>query len=86
MSVSCKKDTKATGYQIQYSTNKNFKKGIKTIKVKKIKTTAVTVKKLKPGKKYYFRVRSYKTVKTGGKTKILYGSWSKTKQSKSVKK
>lgn len=86
LSVSWKKDTKATGYQIQYSTNKNFKKGIKTIKVKKIKTTAVTVKKLKPGKKYYFRVRSYKTVKTGGKTKILYGSWSKTKQSKSVKK
>lgn len=86
LSVSWKKDTKATGYQIQYSINKNFKKGVKTIKVKKAKNTSVTVKKLKVGQKYYLRVRSYKTVKVSGKTKVLYGAWSKIKQSKSITK
>ena len=40
--------------------------------------TTVTVKKLKSGKKYSFRVRAYK--KVGGKT--YYGAWSKTKSVK----
>lgn len=86
LSVSWKKDTKATGYQVQYSTSKNFKKGIKSITVKKQKTTSVTIKKLKAGKKYYVRVRSFKTAKLNGKKKTLYGTWSKPKRSGSIKK
>ena len=32
-----KKNTKAAGYQIQYSMKKNFKSGVKTVNIKKIK-------------------------------------------------
>lgn len=51
------------GYQIQYSTDKKFKKNNKSVTVTKQKTTKATVKKLKSKKKYYVRVRTYKTVK-----------------------
>lgn len=74
-----KKQTKqTTGYQIQYSTDKNFKKGNKTVTIKKNKTTSITIKKLKSKKKYYVRIRTYKTV---GKTKY-YSAWSKSKNVK----
>lgn len=69
-----KQTTKTTGYQIQYSTSSKFKNA-KTVTVKKNKTTKTTVKKLKAKKKYYVRIRTYKTV---GKKKY-YSSWSKAK-------
>ena len=73
--VKFKKDTKASGYQIQYSTSRKFSKSkTKTVKVKK-SVSAKTIKGLKKNKKYYVRMRAYTTV---GK-KTLYGSWSKTK-------
>ena len=78
MTVSWKKDTRATGYQIMYSTDKKFRKNVKTVNIKKYKTTHCTVKKLARNKRYYVRVRSYKKV-SGGK---LYGSWSSTKNVK----
>lgn len=78
MIVSWKKDTRATGYQIMYSTDKKFRKNVKTVNIKKYKTTHCTVKKLARNKRYYVRVRSYKKV-SGGK---LYGSWSSTKNVK----
>lgn len=78
MAVSWKKDTRATGYQIMYSTDKKFRKNVKTVNIKKYKTTHCTVKKLARNKRYYVRVRSYKKV-SGGK---LYGSWSSTKNVK----
>ena len=66
------KKKSCTGYQIQYSTSKKFtSKTSKTVKVTKPKTTSKTVKKLKAKKKYYVRVRSYKTVKK--KTTIQSG-------------
>ncbi len=81
LSVKWKKDSKADGYQIQYSTSKKFK-GAKTVDVKKNRTTSTKIKKsLKGGKKYYVRVRAYKK---SGKSKI-YGSYSKSKSVK-VKK
>lgn len=81
LTVKWKRDKKADGYQIQYSTSKKFK-GAKTVTVKKNKTTTTKIKKgLKAGKKYYVRVRAYKN---SGKTKIS-GSYSKTKSVK-VKK
>lgn len=72
--VSWKKDKKASGYEITYSTKKSFK-GKKTIVVKSNKTTSKVVKKLKSKKKYFVKVRSYKQV---GKTKT-YGAYSKVK-------
>lgn len=81
-----KQSTQTTGYQIQYATDKNFKKNKKTVTVKKNKTTSVKVKKLKAKKKYYVRVRTYKNVKdTDGNAKKLYSSWSKTKTVKTKK-
>lgn len=64
------KDSKAKGYEIQYSTNKNFKKGVTTVTLKKKTKVSYTSKKLKKGKKYYVRVRAYKG--------NIYGAWSKT--------
>lgn len=45
---------------------------------KKKKTTKYKVKKLKAKKKYYVRVRTYKTVKG----KKVYSAWSKVKSIK----
>lgn len=72
--VSWKKDKKASGYEITYSTKKSFK-GKKTIVVKSNKTTSKVVKKLTSKKKYFVKVRSYKQI---GKTKT-YGAYSKVK-------
>lgn len=66
------------GYQIQYSSDKKFKKNNKSVTVTKQKTTKATVKKLKSKKKYYVRVRTYKTING----KKIYSSWSKVKSVK----
>ncbi|MDE6659393.1 MAG: fibronectin type III domain-containing protein [Eubacterium sp.] len=66
--------TQTTGYQIQYSTSSKFSSA-KTVTVSKNSTTSKTVSKLTAKKKYYVRIRTYKTV---GKTKI-YSAWSKSK-------
>ncbi len=71
LSVSWKKDSKADGYQIQYSTSSKFKKA-KNVSCSK-KTAKTTLKKLKSGKKYYVRIRAYK--KIGNKK--YYGSYSR---------
>lgn len=69
--------TWTTGYQVQYSTSKKFKKA-KTATVKSYKKTKVTVKKLKKRKTYYVHMRTYKTVKG----KKYYSGWSKVKKVK----
>ena len=74
-----KQATQTTGYQVQVATNKKFKKNKKTVTIKKQKKTKATVKKLKAKKKYYVRVRTYKTVKINGKSIRIYSGWSKTK-------
>lgn len=63
-----------TGYEIQYSLKKNFS-GKKTVKIKKAKTLATTIKKLAANKTYYVRIRTYTTVKK----KNYYSAWSKVK-------
>lgn len=71
-----KQKASTTGYQIQYSTSKKFtKKTTKVKAVKKTSTTKLTVRKLKAKKKYYVRIRTYKTLK-GRK---YYSGWSKTR-------
>ncbi len=78
--VKWKKQTKqTTGYQIQYSTDKKFRKGNKTVTIKKNKTTSKTITKLKYKKKYYVRIRTYKKAKYGKKYVNVYSSWSKAK-------
>ena len=63
------------GYEIQLATDKKFKKNKKAVTIKKRKTTKTTVKKLKAKKKYYVRIRTYKTVNG----KKVYSAWSKVK-------
>lgn len=79
VTVKWKKSAKAKGYQIWYSTKKNFK-GKKVINIKKGKTVKVQVKKLKK-KTYYFKIRVLE--KINGKK--IYSLWSKVKKVK-VKK
>lgn len=72
--VSWKKLSNISGYQIQVSTKSSFK-GAKLIAVSKSKTK-YTASKLKSKKKYYFRIRGYKTYKAAnGKNAKAYGSW-----------
>lgn len=75
--VKWKKKSGVSGYQIQYGTKSSFK-GAKTVTVKKATAKSKKIKKLKSKKKYYVRVRTYKTV-NGIKH---YSSWSKKKSIK----
>ncbi|MBQ7203929.1 MAG: fibronectin type III domain-containing protein [Eubacterium sp.] len=70
-----KQKTNITGYQLQYSTDKHFKKGVKRITVSKADRTYKTVRNLKRGKKYYVRIRTYQKVDN----KKFYSNWSKYK-------
>lgn len=84
--VKWKKQPKSTtGYQVQYSTSKKFtKKATVTKMIKKVFTTKLTVKNLKAKKKYYVRVRTYKTVK--GKKYCSRWSGVKSVTTKAAKK
>ena len=73
--VKLKKVANATGYQVQYSTDKAFKKNVKKVTSKKL---SCTIKKLRSGKKYYFRARAF--IKSSGKT--VYGAYSSIKTKK----
>lgn len=78
MTVSWKKGESVKGYQITYATNKSFTKDVKKVHVAKAGTTKKTVSKLKSGKTYYVKVRSYIT-ENGTK---IYGSYSVVKKIK----
>ena len=58
-----------------------FNKNVKTVTVKGYKKTTGKVKKLKGGKKYYVKIRTYKTIK-GEK---YYSTWSKAATVKTAK-
>ena len=70
---------KVTGYEIQYSTKKDFSDA-KTVTVNKAKTVKKTIKKLSKGT-YFVRVRYFKKA---GDTKT-YSSWVKNKKSIKIK-
>ena len=73
--VTWKKKTGVSGYQVQYATDKKFKKNKKTVTIAKKNATSKTIKKLKSNKTYYVRVRTYNIVNG----KKVYSSWSKVK-------
>ena len=81
VTVKWKKKSKIMGYQIQYSTDSKFKKNKKSIKIKKAKTTSKKISNLKESKKYYFRIRTYKS----SNKKTRYSKWSKVKSIKTPK-
>ena len=60
------------GYELQFSTDKSFDTGVKTVRIKDGSLTQRVLRKLKSGKTYYFRIRSVK-----GKDS---SAWSKTKK------
>lgn len=53
------KKVNCSGYEITYTTDSKFKKGLKTVKIKNPKTVKKAIKKLKKNKKYYVKVRAY---------------------------
>ena len=75
VTVSWKKVSGVTGYQIAYSTKASFSGQVKK-SVKGASKTALVVKGLRSRTTYYFRIRTYKT--SGGKT--TYSSWSSAKK------
>ncbi len=81
MTVRWKKNAKANGYQIQYSTNKKFAKGNKTANITRAATVSKVIGSLAKGKTYYVRIRTYKTV---GKSKC-WSAWSAAKTVKITK-
>lgn len=74
-----KQATQTSGYEIQYATDSKFTKDKKTISIGNNSQTSKTISKLKAKKKYYVRIRTYKTVKVNGKNTKIYSSWSKYK-------
>lgn len=92
LTIKVKKQSKQiSGYQIQYSNKKSFKKNINNpnIRVKNItfgksknnsKKRTKTAKNLFGKETYYVRARTYKEVKVDGKKKKVYSKWSKAKK------
>ncbi len=75
--VTWKKVSGASGYQIVYSISKKFTKSkTKSVTVKGGSKKTKTLKKLKSGKTYYVKVRAYKVVNG----KKVYGKYSKVKK------
>lgn len=73
-----KRTAQTSGYQLQYSRNSGFSgSSTHSVFVKKASMTKQTVSKLKAGKKYYVRIRTYKTVKTGKNSTKIYSAWSR---------
>ncbi len=78
VTVTWEKISNISGYEIQYATDSKFKKNVKKVNIGKKSTQKKKISKLKKGKTYYIRIRTYK--KSSGKK--LYSSWSKVKKIK----
>ncbi|MBQ6872738.1 MAG: leucine-rich repeat protein [Clostridia bacterium] len=76
LTASWRKVSDISGYEIQYSTSKKMKSAKKVNAKKSAKST--TIKRLTKGKKYYVRIRTYKTVNG----KKIYSDWSTVKNVK----
>ena len=72
------RNSKASGYQIQYCTRSDFSKGVQTVTISGRNTVSKKISGLKKGTRYYFRVRCYKTI---GKNRY-YSEWCNVKNKK----
>ena len=72
LTVKWKKVSGITGYQIQFSKSKTFSSGNKTVTIKSKAAVSKIVGSLASKKKYYVRMRSFKTVNK----KNYYSAWS----------
>ncbi len=79
-----KQKLKNAYYQIEYATNKKFKNS-KKIKIKKVEKKSHFIKKLKPKKKYYVRMRICKGVYKDIYYYELKSEWSKVIKVKTKK-
>lgn len=70
-----------TGYQLKLATDSAFTKNKKTVTVKGFDKASKKVTKLKGGKKYYVKIRTYKIVDG----KKYYSDWSETRTKKTKK-
>lgn len=75
VTISMKKISGATGYEVLYSDSKNFA----DINQKTVSATSYTTPKLTKGQTYYVKVRAYKVDSTGSK---IYGTYSAVKKIK----
>lgn len=75
-----KQNVQSSGYQIQYALDSSFKKSVKTVNISSSKTVKKNLTGIKKNKKYYVRIRTYKSDKNSGK---IYSSWSSAKIVKS---
>ncbi|MGX8728608.1 MAG: leucine-rich repeat protein, partial [Lachnospiraceae bacterium] len=73
--LSWTKTAGVTGYQVQYSKDQTFTKGVRSGKVGNAGKTSAEVDSLGRGKTYYFRIRTYITVRG----KNYSSAWSKVK-------
>lgn len=81
VTVSWKKITrKVNGFEIEYTTDKKFIQGVKTVYAAKASATSKTISRLKKGT-YYVRIRSYRKV---GNKKV-YSAWTTVKNAAKVK-
>lgn len=67
--------SRITGYQVQIATNSSFTTGKKTYKVAGYSNLSKKFTGLKSGKKYYVRIRTYKTINK----ESFYSPWSAVK-------
>ncbi len=81
MTVKWGKNARASGYQIQYSTDKTFKTGNNSATISGASTVAKAITGLTKGKTYYVRIRTFKTA---GSTKY-FSAWSPVKNVKITK-
>jgi len=79
--ISWKKNSTATGYEIQYALNKGVSKNVKKIRINKAAVVSKTISGLVKNKVYYVRIRVFK--KDG--TQNFYSAWSTVKSVKVLK-
>ena len=78
--VSWAKNGACSGYQIQYASNKNFT-GAKSVTVKNKESLSRTLMGLTKGRRYFVRVRTFKTISGSN----FYSVWSTVKSLKLTK-
>ena len=78
LTISWKKNSAVTGYELQLATDKAFSQNLQTVTVAKSATTKQTVKKLTSKKTYYVRIRTYSKLPAGA----FYSDWSAAKKLK----